>query len=85
MNMCIQVLEEENEFLQEQIRSLLQMEQGDSVYRKEGLEDRIATSEQKVAELESQLDDSRRKIMEWEEKYASMEQEYLTLYEEANS
>ena len=85
MNMCIQVLEEENEFLQAQVRSLLQLDEGDSVYQKEELENRIAESEQQVAELESRLEDSRRKIREWEEKYASMEQEYLTLYEEANS
>ncbi|HFD80044.1 MAG TPA: hypothetical protein ENK05_06595 [Gammaproteobacteria bacterium] len=34
MNMCIQVLEEENQFLQEQIRSLLHIDEGESLYRK---------------------------------------------------
>ena len=33
MNMCIQVLEEENGFLQEQIRSLLQLDNKESVYK----------------------------------------------------
>jgi len=55
MNMCIQVLEEENEFLQEQVRGLLQLEDGDSVYQKEELENKLAAVEAKVEELSASL------------------------------
>ena len=55
MNMCIQVLEEENEFLQEQVRGLLQMEDGDSVYQKEELEKKLMAVEARVEELSASL------------------------------
>ena len=86
MNMCIQVLEEENEFLQEQIRSLLQMDEGKSIYNSDdAASNDDAELQQQLASMQAQLDDKDQQIKALEVKYASMEQEYLTLYEETNS
>ena len=80
MNMCIQVLEEENQFLQEQIKSLLQMSEDESVYDSNDSE-----LQEKLESMQAELDDKNQQLVALEEKYATMEQEYLTLYEEANS
>ncbi|VAW76426.1 hypothetical protein MNBD_GAMMA14-2225 [hydrothermal vent metagenome] len=77
MNMCIQVLEEENQFLQGQIQSLLKLSEDQSVYD--------ATGPQQLESLQAQLEEKDEQIKTLEEKYTAMEKEYLTLYEEANS
>lgn len=77
MNMCIQVLEEENQFLQGQIQSLLKLSEDQSVYDVDG--------PQQLEALQAQLTEKDEQIKILEEKYNSIEQEYLTLYEEANS
>ncbi len=85
MNMCIQVLEEENAFLQEQIKALLQAEDGGSVYDKTDETGDSEALQQEIAGLKNQLQEKEQKISEVEARYASMEKEYLTLYEEAQS
>ncbi len=86
MNMCIQVLEEENQFLQEQIKSLLKLGESESVYQADTTADEKNPEPQEQLEtLRSELEDKNRQIKSLEEKYAAMEQEYLTLYEEVNS
>ncbi|TCK18727.1 hypothetical protein DFR30_2011 [Thiogranum longum] len=86
MNMCIQVLEEENQFLQEQIKSLLELDENEPVYHSGASADAENPDQKAQLEaLQSELEGKDQQIKSLEEKYASMEQEYLTLYEEANS
>lgn len=85
MNMCIQVLEEENQFLQEQIAELLKSDDSQSVYDKTGEQKDSAELEAQIEALRTELAEKDRKVHEAEEKYNAMEQEYLTLYEEANA
>lgn len=51
MNMCIQVLEEENEFLQEQIKALLHSDDSSSVYDKANKENNREALHQQIADL----------------------------------
>jgi len=81
MNMCIQVLEEENVFLQEQIKALLTVEGGGNIYDKTAKEDDKAGLQQELEDLKNQLQDKADKLAALEARYASMEKEYLTLYE----
>lgn len=85
MNMCIQVLEEENEFLQEQIKTLLQADESSSVYDKVDEENNSEALKQQIEDLKNQLQEKAEKIKEVEARYASMEKEYLTLYEETQT
>jgi uncharacterized coiled-coil protein SlyX len=64
MNMCIQVLEEENEFLQEQVRGLLQLDEGDSMYQKEDMEKKLAAVEAQVEELTAMLAEKEQQLQE---------------------
>jgi DNA repair exonuclease SbcCD ATPase subunit len=84
MNMCLQVLEE-NQFLQEQIKSLLQLDEGKSVYDSDEPDNDDTELQQQLETFQTALKEKDQQIKSLEEKYASMEQEYLTLYEEANS
>ncbi len=84
MNMCIQVLEEENQFLQEQIKSLLQMDDNDSVYDTKESENNNEELQQEIETLKAALDEKDQQIKTLQDKYDAMEGEYLTLYEEAN-
>jgi chromosome segregation ATPase len=85
MNMCIQVLEEENQFLQEQIAQLLKADEDVSVYDKREGGKAPAELEAQIEALRTELNEKEQKVREAEEKYNAMEQEYLTLYEEANA
>lgn len=84
MAMCVETLEEENEFLQEQIRALLQLDQDQTVYQ---ADDSIsgAPAQDELHKLQEEIRTRDEKLKALEEKYAAMEQEYLTLYEEANA
>ncbi len=84
MTMCVETLEEENEFLREQVRALLQLDQDQPVNRADGrVSDAPAQAELEKLQEEMRARDEKLKALE--EQYAAMEQEYLTLYEEANS
>jgi chromosome segregation ATPase len=85
MNMCIQVLEEENQFLQEQIAALLKADDGESVYDKAGDNNELAELQAQIEILRKELVEKDKKIREAEDRFTAMEQEYLTLYEEANA
>lgn len=87
MNMCIQILEEENQFLQEQVRALLQLDEGESVYTAEqaAAEADGASLQAELEALQSKLADKDAELGALAEKYAAMEQEYLTLYEELHA
>lgn len=71
MNRVLDVLEEENTFLQEQISALLRQELRDSERSKENL-----------SEYENQLLAKEKALNALEKKYTDMEQEYLTVYNE---
>jgi hypothetical protein len=84
MSMCVETLEDENEFLQEQIRALLHLDHSQTVYQADG----SASDDPEQDELQKLQEEIRtrdQKLKALEEKYAAMEQEYLTLYEEANA
>lgn len=84
MSMCVETLEEENEFLQEQIRALLKLEQDQALYQ--GDEPASgAPAQPELEQLQEELRARDEQLKTLEQKYAAMEQEYLTLYEEANS
>jgi predicted nucleotide-binding protein (sugar kinase/HSP70/actin superfamily) len=83
--MCIQVLEEENQFLQEQIAELLKSDDSQSVYDKTDEQKDSAELEAQIEALRTELAEKEQKVREAEEKFSAMEQEYLTLYEEANA
>lgn len=85
MNMCIQVLEDENQFLQEQIAELLKTDEGGSVYDKVGEQKDPTELEAQIEALRAELIEKDKRVQAAEEKYTVMEQEYLTLYEEANA
>jgi len=85
MNMCIQVLEEENQFLQEQVKSLLQIGEKDSVYDSKESDTDNSALQQEIEAMKAALDEKNQQIKSLQEKYDAMENEYLTLYEEANS
>ncbi|VAW80084.1 hypothetical protein MNBD_GAMMA15-1209 [hydrothermal vent metagenome] len=85
MNMCIQVLEEENQFLQEQIKTLLQADEKDSIYDSDKPENNDSELQQEVETMKTALDEKDQQIRTLQDKYDAMESEYLTLYEEANS
>ena len=83
MNMCIQTMEEENEFLREQVQALLKMDQdkaADAGDPEPG--GRIAELENELQSLQAVLKDKGEKIAATEAKLAAMEKEYLTLYEQ---
>jgi chromosome segregation ATPase len=84
MAMCVETLEEENEFLQEQIRALLQLDQDQTVYEADGSKSG-APAQDELHKLQEEIRTRDEKLKALEEKYAAMEQEYLTLYEEANA
>jgi len=67
----IDITQEENTFLQEQISALLKQELETS-----------ATQERALEELQAKLDNRLKAHSELETKYASMEKEYLTAFEE---
>lgn len=71
MESVIEVIEEENSFLQQQISMLLQQE----------LEKDTAL-EQQVGELSKQLEEARAEHANLTDKFAVMEKEYLQMYEE---
>jgi len=85
MNMCVQVLEEENQFLQEQIQELLKADESGSMYDKAEEQKDPAELEAQIEALRAELSEKEHRVREAEEKYAAMEQEYLTLYEAANA
>ena len=85
MNMCVQVLEEENQFLQEQIQELLKADESGSVYDNAEEQKDPAELEAQIEALRAELSEKEHRVREAEEKYAAMEQEYLTLYEAANA
>ncbi|UCE77597.1 MAG: hypothetical protein JSU62_05315 [Gammaproteobacteria bacterium] len=84
MAMCVETLEEENEFLQEQIRALLQLDQDQTVYQADDSTSG-APAQDELHKLQEEIRTRDEKLKALEEKYAAMEQEYLTLYEEANA
>jgi chromosome segregation ATPase len=85
MNMCVQVLEEENHFLQEQVKALLNRDEGESVYDAEKHKADVEALQQQVETLKTELAAREERIHDVEAKFAALEKEYLTLYEEANS
>ena len=84
MTMCVETLEEENEFLQEQIRALLHLDQSQTVYQADGSKEG-APEQDELQQLQEEIRARDEKLKALEEKYAAMEREYLTLYEEANA
>ncbi|HHJ13861.1 MAG TPA: hypothetical protein ENJ79_05720 [Gammaproteobacteria bacterium] len=78
MEMCLKTMEEENEFLQEQIRTLLALDDADSVYGRAG-------DNEEVARLQQALQEKDTALAALQEKFDAMEQEYLSLYEEMHS
>lgn len=85
MNMCVQVLEEEYQFLQEQIQALLKADESGSVYDKAEEQKDPAELEAQIEALRTELDEKVQRVREAEDRYTAMEQEYLTLYEAANA
>ena len=85
MNMCVQVLEEENQFLQEQIQALLKADESGSVYDKAEEQKDPAELEALIEALRAELGEKEQRVREAEDRYTAMEQEYLTLYEAANA
>ena len=85
MNMCVQVLEEENQFLQEQIQALLKADESGSVYDKAEEQKDPAELEAQIEALRAELGEKEQRVREAEDRYTAMEQEYLTLYEAANA
>ena len=84
MAMCVETLEEENEFLQEQIRALLHLDQRQTVYQADGSAS-DGPDQDELQKLQAEIRTRDEKLKALEEKYAAMEQEYLTLYEEAQA
>ena len=84
MAMCVETLEEENEFLQEQIRALLHLDQSQTVYQADGSAS-DGPAQDELQKLQEEIRTRDEKLKALEEKYAAMEQEYLTLYEEAQA
>ncbi|MCO6411206.1 MAG: hypothetical protein J5I92_00545 [Thiogranum sp.] len=86
MNMCIQTMEEENEFLREQIQALLQVQQDETANAgAENQRSRIEELERDLEALQALLKQKDETIAAALEKYATMEKEYLTLYEQSKS
>lgn len=86
MNMCIQTMEEENEFLREQVEALSQVNQDNTA--DPGNEDqrsRIEELEHELQALQARLQEKDETIAAVEQRYAAMEKEYLTLYEQSQS
>ena len=86
MNMCIQIMEEENEFLREQVQALLQLDvDGSANENNEDQVKRIEELQHEIESLQAELKARNDSIATIEDKYASMEKEYLTLYEKSQS
>lgn len=86
MNMCIQTMEEENEFLREQVQSLLQIDHNKTANADdENQRNRMEALERELEALQAKLQEKDTALAAAEQKYAAMEKEYLTLYEQSRS
>lgn len=84
MNLCIEIMEDENLFLRDQVQALLQADQAESLEQKKVTTDNEELSN-RIEALQSELEEKQGKLSELERRYAEMEKEYQLLYEKAQS